>query len=47
MALPRQRPLLGLSIGQVVQWPMPGGVERRLRVTSVLYQPEAAAASQG
>lgn len=39
--------LLGLSIGQVVQWPMPGGVERRLRVTSVLYQPEAAAAAQG
>jgi regulator of nucleoside diphosphate kinase len=34
--------LLGLSVGQVIDWPMPNGAVRRLRVTDVLYQPEAA-----
>lgn len=34
--------LLGLSIGQSIAWPMPGGATKRLRVVSVLYQPEAA-----
>ena len=34
--------LLGLSIGQFIDWPMPGGAVKRLRVISVLYQPEAA-----
>lgn len=34
--------LLGLSVGQVIEWPMPTGLTRRLRLVSVLYQPEAA-----
>ena len=34
--------LLGLSVGQFIDWPMPGGVTKRLRVISVPYQPEAA-----
>ena len=34
--------LLGLSVGQVIEWPMPTGLTRRLRLLSVLYQPEAA-----
>lgn len=34
--------LLGLSRGQVIDWPLPGGRVSRLRVTEVLYQPEAA-----
>jgi regulator of nucleoside diphosphate kinase len=34
--------LLGLSIGQEIDWPMPNGAVKRLRVTSILYQPEAA-----
>jgi regulator of nucleoside diphosphate kinase len=33
--------LLGLSVGQSVEWPVPGG-KRRLRVEAVTYQPEAA-----
>ena len=34
--------LLGLSIGQFIEWPVPSGATKRLRVVSVLYQPEAA-----
>ena len=34
--------LLGLGIGQSIDWPMPGGRTSRLRVERVLYQPEAA-----
>jgi regulator of nucleoside diphosphate kinase len=34
--------LLGLSIGQFIDWPVPSGATKRLRVISVLYQPEAA-----
>ncbi len=34
--------LLGLSVGQSVEWPVPGGKRRRLRVVAVTYQPEAA-----
>lgn len=34
--------LLGLSAGQSIDWPMPGGRVSRLRVERVLYQPEAA-----
>ncbi len=34
--------LLGLSVGQTIDWPMPDGSSRRLRVVSILYQPEAA-----
>lgn len=35
--------LLGLAVGQSIEWPMPGGATKRLRLTQVLYQPEAAA----
>ncbi len=34
--------LLGLTIGDVVEWPVPRGRTRRLRITSIAYQPEAA-----
>ena len=34
--------LLGLGIGQSIDWPMPGGRTSRLRVERVVYQPEAA-----
>lgn len=33
--------LLGLSVGQAIEWPMPDGRSARLRVTAVLDQPEA------
>jgi regulator of nucleoside diphosphate kinase len=33
--------LLGLSVGDAIDWPVPGGRSRRLRVTAVHYQPEA------
>ena len=33
--------LLGLRVGDAIDWPMPGGRVSRLRVTGVLYQPEA------
>lgn len=34
--------LLGLSVGQQIDWPMPDGRKRRLRVLTIGYQPEAA-----
>lgn len=34
--------LLGLAVGQQIDWPLPGGRNRRLRVLDVSYQPEAA-----
>jgi regulator of nucleoside diphosphate kinase len=34
--------LLGLSVGDSIDWPLPDGRSRRLRVVSVTYQPEAA-----
>ena len=34
--------LLGLSVGQSIEWPLPGGRSTRIRVSSVVYQPEAA-----
>lgn len=34
--------LLGLSVGQRIEWPVPGGRVKRLRIAEVLYQPEAA-----
>ncbi|HSP78186.1 MAG TPA: nucleoside diphosphate kinase regulator [Myxococcaceae bacterium] len=34
--------LLGLSAGQSIEWPVPGGRTRRLRIVAVTYQPEAA-----
>jgi regulator of nucleoside diphosphate kinase len=33
--------LLGLSIGQTIDWQAPGGRTLRLRVTGIEYQPEA------
>lgn len=33
--------LLGLSVGQSIQWPAPGGRQLELRVLEVLRQPEA------
>jgi len=32
--------LLGLSIGQAIEWPFPDGTTRRLRVEDVSFQPE-------
>ncbi|MCY1075512.1 nucleoside diphosphate kinase regulator [Archangium lansingense] len=34
--------LLGLSVGQEIDWQLPGGKNKRLRVISVTYQPQAA-----
>ncbi|MGO4702456.1 nucleoside diphosphate kinase regulator [Dyella sp. 2RAB6] len=34
--------LLGLAKGQHIDWPMPDGKRRRLRVVDIAYQPEAA-----
>jgi regulator of nucleoside diphosphate kinase len=34
--------LLGLSVGDSLDWPLPEGRTRRLRVVAVTYQPEAA-----
>ena len=34
--------LLGLTKGQQIDWPMPDGRQRRLRVVDIGYQPEAA-----
>lgn len=34
--------LLGLSVGQSIEWPFPGGRTRTLRIVAVTYQPEAA-----
>jgi len=34
--------LLGLSVGASIEWPVPDGRTRRLRVTAIAYQPEAA-----
>jgi len=33
--------MLGYSVGDIIEWPVPSGV-RRLKVISILYQPEAA-----
>ena len=32
--------LLGLSIGDVMEWPLPGGNNIRVRIIDILYQPE-------
>lgn len=34
--------LIGLRVGQTIQWPMPNGHKRELKVTGIRYQPEAA-----
>lgn len=33
--------LLGLSVGQSIDWKMPSGVVKKLKVQQVLFQPEA------
>ncbi len=38
--------LLGLRVGNVVEWKVPAGT-RRLKIESVLYQPEAAGEERG
>jgi regulator of nucleoside diphosphate kinase len=32
--------LLGLSIGDVIEWPLPGGGTIRVRIVDIIYQPE-------
>lgn len=34
--------LLGLSVGEAIEWEMPTGKTRKFRIIAVLYQPEAA-----
>lgn len=34
--------LLGLSVGDELEWPKPGGGSTRVRVDSIVYQPEKA-----
>ena len=34
--------LLGLSVGDSIDWPVPGGDQRRVRILDLLYQPERA-----
>ena len=34
--------LLGLAVGNAIEWPVPGGRTTRVRVMAVPYQPEAA-----
>ena len=33
--------LIGLSVGQIIEWQVPGGRKIRLKVLQVLHQPEA------
>ena len=37
--------LLGLQVGQSIDWELPGGEKQRYRIVSVPYQPEAAGAA--
>jgi regulator of nucleoside diphosphate kinase len=39
--------LLGLAVGESIDWPFPDGKTRRLRVIEVVYQPEAAHRARG
>lgn len=39
--------LLGLSVGQAIEWDFPAGSRRRLRVEDVSYQPESAGRRAG
>lgn len=32
--------LIGLRVGQIINWPVPSGKEKRIKVLSVLSQPE-------
>lgn len=33
--------ILGLRVGESIQWPMPGGRQAALRIAEISYQPEA------
>lgn len=33
--------MLGMRVGQVIDWKVPGGRELRLRITAISFQPEA------
>lgn len=33
--------LIGLRVGQQIEWPLPSGEVRRIEVTRILFQPEA------
>jgi regulator of nucleoside diphosphate kinase len=34
--------LLGLAVGQAIEWPLPGGKTKHLRIKEIVYQPESA-----
>lgn len=34
--------LLGLTVGQRIEWPLPGGKKAHVRIEDVIYQPERA-----
>ncbi|OLO12888.1 nucleoside diphosphate kinase regulator [Chromohalobacter japonicus] len=34
--------LLGLKVGNIIDWPLPGGEKVELRIDEILWQPEAA-----
>lgn len=33
--------LIGLSVGESIDWPLPGGRRKRFRLEAILYQPES------
>jgi regulator of nucleoside diphosphate kinase len=33
--------LLGLSVGQAIRWPLPGGKSKQYKIVAVTFQPEA------
>jgi regulator of nucleoside diphosphate kinase len=39
---PVGRALLGLAVGETMEWPLPASQAKRLRVVEVVYQPEQA-----
>lgn len=39
--------LIGLAVGEIVDWPLPGGRRKRLRLEEILYQPESAGSATG
>lgn len=38
--------LLGVTVGETVEWPLPNGRTKKLRVLEITYQPEAAGRSR-
>lgn len=33
--------LLGLRVGQTIEWPLPNGKRKKIKVSEIIYQPEA------